>query len=76
MPFVRLVNCAACGFRQADLGKRSTCSKCGVCPLPSFKYPVDSGFYPPPAKTNSVSKPVQRKTPLPTSPNFRGIKDD
>jgi hypothetical protein len=42
----RTVRCANCDREQADRGKRATCSNCGCQPLPSYKYPRDSGFYP------------------------------
>lgn len=40
------VQCPACGKVHPDRGKRRTCERCGIAPLPSHSYPRGSGLHP------------------------------
>jgi hypothetical protein len=43
---VTTVRCAACNHAQRDKGRRATCERCGIQPVPSYDYPVGSGLRP------------------------------
>jgi hypothetical protein len=40
------VECPGCGRPQIDEGKRSSCGRCGLQPIPSYSYPRRSIFHP------------------------------
>lgn len=67
-PETRRVRCANCQYLVIDEGRRSTCPKCGMFPLPSYAYPLTSSFHP--VNCNCTDEPPvtvtpQRRTPMP-----------
>jgi hypothetical protein len=49
MPVIKenpIVTCLMCHTKQEDLGKRTTCIKCGFEPIPSYSYDRDNIFHP------------------------------
>jgi hypothetical protein len=40
------VRCPVCNRQQEDNGKRNTCERCGLSPMPSYDYPNNSVFHP------------------------------
>lgn len=46
IPNATHVRCPSCNSIQQDLGKRNSCSQCGLQPIPSYSYPRGSMFHP------------------------------
>ncbi|MCK9570786.1 hypothetical protein M0R72_17685 [Candidatus Pacearchaeota archaeon] len=46
IPTTTTVVCLNCRTTQEDLGKRTTCIKCGFQPIPSYSYTKDNVFHP------------------------------
>lgn len=65
------VICASCFRENKDEGKRGTCAYCGMFPLPSYSYDLDSSFHPTNCKGEVKSRAVavvKAKTPERVTP--------